>query len=150
MGAVYEYERIVEWGDCDPHGFIFFPNYYRWMAEGYHRMMRHLDIAVTPHLDEASMRGTPALATTTKYYAPALLEDTVRHCLTVSDLRTRSFAITHRFLRGDALLMEAEDRKGWAIISLRKPVRITLDAMPQDVLDKLGAPGRLDRDGKST
>lgn len=137
MGAVFEYQRQVEWGECDPHGFIFFPNYFRWMAEGYHRMMRHLGIAVTPHIDAETMRGTPALSSEARYLAPARLEETVRHRMTVSDIRSRSFSITHAFLRGETLLMECRDTKGWARISTKPPVTIALEAMPADMLERL-------------
>lgn len=137
MGAVYEYSRVVEWGDCDPHGFIFFPNYYRWMAEGYHRMMRELGIDVVPHLEEWKMRGTPALALNARYTAPARLEDEIRHRLEITEVRTRSFTITHRFLHGDTLLMEAQDSKGWAVVTLKKPVAIDLVAIPEDIAAKL-------------
>jgi 4-hydroxybenzoyl-CoA thioesterase len=137
MGAVFEYQRQVEWGECDPHGFIFFPNYFRWMAEGYHRMMRHLGIAVTPHIDAETMRGTPALSSESRYFAPARLEETVSHRMTVSEIRSRSFSITHAFLRGDMLLMESRDTKGWARISTKPPVTIALETMPADILDRL-------------
>ncbi|HXK54562.1 MAG TPA: hotdog domain-containing protein [Hyphomicrobiales bacterium] len=137
MGAVYEYERVVEWGDCDPHGFIFFPNYYRWMTEGYHQMMRKLAIDIVPHLEEWKMRGTPALAMNARYAAPARLEDLIRHRLEITEVRTRSFTVTHRFLCGETLLMEAHDSKGWAVVSLQKPVTIDLVAMPEDVKAKL-------------
>jgi hypothetical protein len=39
--------------------------------------------------------------------------------------------------RGDTLLMEATDSKGWAVVSLKKPVTIDLVAMPEDVVAKL-------------
>lgn len=137
MGAVFQYERLVEWGECDPHGFIFFPNYFRWMAEGYHRMMRHLGIAVTPHIDAQTMRGTPAISSETRYFAPARLDETVCHRMTVSDIRSRTFSITHAFLRGETLLMESRDTKGWARISTRPPVTIALEPMSADILARL-------------
>ncbi len=28
----------VEWGDCDPAGIVFYPNYFRWFNQGAHAL----------------------------------------------------------------------------------------------------------------
>ena len=32
------YEMTVAWGDCDPAGIVFYPNYFRWFDEASRRL----------------------------------------------------------------------------------------------------------------
>ena len=31
MSIIKVYQVKVEWGDCDPYGIVFYPNFYKWM-----------------------------------------------------------------------------------------------------------------------
>ena len=35
MGILNHYLVQVDWGDCDPAGIVFYPNFYRWMDRGF-------------------------------------------------------------------------------------------------------------------
>ena len=35
MAIVNRYSIRVDWGDCDPAGIVFYPNFYRWMDRGF-------------------------------------------------------------------------------------------------------------------
>ena len=31
MSIIQSYKVTVQWGDCDPYGIVFYPNFYKWM-----------------------------------------------------------------------------------------------------------------------
>ena len=31
LEKIIKYKLKVEWGDCDPYGIVFYPNFYKWM-----------------------------------------------------------------------------------------------------------------------
>lgn len=114
----FSYERRLHWGDCDPAGIIFFPNYARWMVEGLNMML--LSIGIDPHkaVDRETFNGIPSVGFSMSFYQPAKLHDLVTHEITVEKIGRSSLGFTHRFLRGGVCLAEAQDNRVWATHSL--------------------------------
>lgn len=129
----FGYDRVVHWGECDAAHIIFFANYFRWMDEGYGLMMRSAGVDVARRCGAETMEGTPSVAISTRFAAPARLGDAVRHSLEVVGIRTRSFTMRHRFERDGTLLAEAEDSRVWAEIGLHPPFRVAAVALPPEV-----------------
>jgi acyl-CoA thioesterase FadM len=131
---IFEYQRVVEWGECDPARIIFFPNYFRWMEEGLSAMARAHGVALQPRIGPDMIAGTPAVSIAARFMAPARLGDTVRHVVEVAEVRTRAFRITHRFWREDLLLMEAEDVRAWCEITFGDDdTHLSAKSLPEDV-----------------
>lgn len=129
----YAYERTVHWGECDPAHIIFFPNYYRWMDEGYWRMMQSTGMQAMRQVGPDEMQGTPAIAIEARFMAPARLGASVRHTIAVIELRTRSFTMMHTFHCGETLLAEARDSRVWTQFNVRGEAELAAVAIPDDV-----------------
>ena len=106
MGASHTHRMRVAYGDCDPSGVVFNPNYlafydvaltelWRTHAEGYGTMMEEgVDLQV--------------VEATARYKAPARFDDEIDITIEVSKLGTTSMLTRYAIHREGALLVEGE------------------------------------------
>ena len=98
----------VEFGDCDPAGIVFFPNFYRWFDVATH----DLCAAVGYSLHQVGRRygwvGYPIAEAGAKFLLPATFDDTLTIETTLREWRRKVFLVEHRILRDAELLAE-----GW-------------------------------------
>jgi 4-hydroxybenzoyl-CoA thioesterase len=100
----------VEFGDCDPAGIVWFPNFHRWMDAA----SRHwFVVRGIPSWREAEARwgiiGTPIVDSQTKFLRPAVYGDRLAIDTEVAEWRTKSFVQKHRIWRGADLLVEGTE-----------------------------------------
>ncbi len=104
------YTQRVEFGDCDPAGIVWFPNFFRWIDAA----SRHFFIerGVPPwHETEKSMGviGTPLVDTHTRFVKTATYGDTLQLHTSVAEWRTKSFVQRYRVMRGEDLILECDE-----------------------------------------
>jgi 4-hydroxybenzoyl-CoA thioesterase len=104
------YPVRVEFGDCDPAGIVWFPNFFRWIDAA----SRHFFIAcgVPPWAETAKklgVMGTPLVDTHAKFLKTATYGDALQVQTSIAEWRMKSFVQRYRVLRGDDLLMECEE-----------------------------------------
>jgi 4-hydroxybenzoyl-CoA thioesterase len=129
----YTYDRRLNWSECDPGGIIFFPHYARWMVDGLIEMFLGLGIDPTGRRGENTLGGLPILGLSMNFVSAPALHDTVTHEITVKKVGGKSMAFQHRFLRGDELLMEAQETRVWAEHPLDNPRALRTLQVPDKV-----------------
>jgi 4-hydroxybenzoyl-CoA thioesterase len=129
----YLYSRRVHWGDCDPAGIIFSPNYAHWAIEAVTELF--LSVGIDPHrmVDDEHRLGLPLLELQLRFLKPARLHDEVQHLVRVARLGTKSMIFEHTISRDDTLLMEATDARVWGIHPIAQPERLRAVALPPEV-----------------
>jgi len=100
----------VEFGDCDPAGIVWFPNFFRWIDAA----SRHYFVACgVPHWTETAKTlgviGTPIVNTQTRFVASASYGDTLEIETRVAEWRSKSFAMVYSVQRGETLILECEE-----------------------------------------
>lgn len=110
----FRYERLLQWSECDPAGIIFFPHYARWMVEGVNLMFLALGIDPNGVTESGAQRGLPSTGFKTQFHAPALLHDQIIHEIAVTRIGRKSLSFTHRFIRDQKVLADAEEVRVWA------------------------------------
>jgi 4-hydroxybenzoyl-CoA thioesterase len=129
----YSYDRRLNWSECDPGGIIFFPHYARWMVDGLNEMFLSLGIDPNAPAGGNALGGLPVLGLSMKFVSAPALHETVTHQITVMKVGGKSMAFQHRFLRGDELLMEAEETRVWAEHPLGNPRALRTLRVPEHV-----------------
>lgn len=122
----------VEFGDCDPAGIVWFPNFFRWIDAA----SRHffVECGVPPwHDTERTMGviGTPLVDTRARFLNAASYGDTLRIHTSITEFRGKSFVQKHCVMRADDVLMECEEvrvfarrRDGGGIASVPVPPEV--------------------------
>lgn len=134
MSRTTVYEIKVQFGDCDPAGIVFFPNFSKWMdAASLHFFM---ECGLPPWRDLIKTRGivgTPLLEINTKFRRPATYGETLQVHTSVIEWRAKVFVQKHVVMRGDDLLCEGTETRAFVIHPPEDPGRIKAILVPEDI-----------------
>jgi 4-hydroxybenzoyl-CoA thioesterase len=126
------YEVRVEFGDCDPAGIVWFPNFFRWIDAA----SRHffIECGVPSWQDtrqSMGLIGTPLVDTQASFVQTASYGDVLQIHTQISEWRNKSFVQTYRVMRGDDEIMRctevrifAADKPGCGIRAMAVPEEI--------------------------
>ena len=129
----YHYDRLLNWSECDPGGIIFFPHYARWMVDGLNQMFLSIGIDPNGERGDNARGGLPVLGLTMKFLSAPVLHETVTHRICITKVGVKSIAVKHEFLRGEDLLMDAEETRVWAEHPLDNPRALRTQPVPDNV-----------------
>jgi 4-hydroxybenzoyl-CoA thioesterase len=136
------FDVAVEFGDCDPAGIVFFPNFLRWIDSA----SRNYFVACgVPSWRETETThgiiGTPIVDVQARFLKPATYGDRLSVESGVSEWRNRSFVMRHTVRRGDDVLVEATEIRIFAKRVAGEHARIEAVAIPTFVRDACDAAG---------
>lgn len=134
MSKTTVFEVQVHFGDCDPAGIVFFPNFSRWMdASSLHFFM---SCGVPPWRElvkTTGIIGNPLLEINTKFIRPATYGETLQIHTSVIEWREKVFIHQHLVMRGDTLLCEGRETRAFVIHPPGEPDRIKSVPVPADI-----------------
>lgn len=106
----------VQFGDCDPAGIVFFPNFSRWMDAASIRYFRTCGIPPWHSWPELpNSVGTPLLEIHTRFVKSATYGETLVIHTTVEEWRAKVFIQHHRVMRGDDLICEGRETRAFCV-----------------------------------
>jgi 4-hydroxybenzoyl-CoA thioesterase len=114
MSKTTIYTTQIEFGDCDPAGIVFYPNFLQWMdAASLHFFMQ---CGVPPwreFKEPANFVGTPLLEINTKFYKSATYGETIAVHTNIDEWREKIVVQSHQIYRGDTLLCEGKETRAF-------------------------------------
>ena len=124
-------------GDCDPAGIVFFPNYSKWMDAASLNFFFQCGVPPWRELVKTTgIIGTPLLEINTKFMRPATYGETLHIHTSVSEWRDKVFIHMHRVMRGDELLCEGSETRAFCVRPPEQPERIKAIPVPPDIRAK--------------
>jgi len=128
----------IHFGDCDPAGIVFFPNFSRWMDAA--SLSFFMECGVPPWRELVKTRGivgTPLLEINTKFHKAATYGETITISTWVEEWRAKVFVQMHRVTRakGDTVDLICEGREVRAFVERDRlePDRLRAIAVPADI-----------------
>jgi len=134
MSKNHVYPVKVQFGDCDPAGIVFFPNFSRWMDEA--SLEFFMACGVPPWRELVKTRGivgTPLLEIHTKFMKTATYGETIEVHTTVEEWSRKTFRHRHVVKRGDTVLCEGTEVRAFVERDPADPSRIRAIAVPEDI-----------------
>jgi len=128
------YHVNVQFGDCDPAGIVFFPNFQRWMDEA--SLAFFLQCGVPPWRELVKTRGivgTPLLEVTTRFIAAVTYAERLDVETWVEEWRDKVFIQRHRMRRGDTLICEGIETRAFVRRDVDNPDRLRAIPIPDDI-----------------
>jgi 4-hydroxybenzoyl-CoA thioesterase len=128
------YTVTVQFGDCDPGGIVFFPNFCRWMDAA--SLTYFLQCGVKPWRileNERGIVGTPLLEINTKFHKTATYGDTLTVHTHVAEWRRAAFIQMHRVMRGDDLICEGREVRAFVKRDEHDRERLRAIPVPEDI-----------------
>ena len=132
VSVVYEVE--VMFGDCDPAGIVFFPNFSKWMDASSLNFFVKCGVPTWRDLYKTTgIIGTPLLEINTRFVSPATYGERLRVHTSIQAWRSKVFIQKHIITRGDTLICEGTETRAFCIRHPDDPNRIKAVAVPEDI-----------------
>ena len=131
QSRVFVYHRAISFGDCDPAGIAFYPNFYRWFDESVHALMSEIGWDWRKTARELGWLGLPCAAASARFLRPVTHGQSVRVESRVTRFEPRRIVFIHRVFRDDTLLCEGEEKRFVGVPHPDDPDRVrAIDAPP--------------------
>jgi len=132
VSAVYEVE--VMFGDCDPAGIVFFPNFLKWMDASSLNFFVRCGVPTWRDLYKTTgIIGTPLLEVNTRFISPATYGQRLQVYTSIQEWRSKVFIQKHTVKRGETLLCEGTEIRAFCIRHPDDPDRIKAIPVPEDI-----------------
>ena len=129
----------VTFGDCDPAGIVFFPNFSRWMDAA--SLSFFMQCGVPPWRELVKTRGivgTPLLEINTKFTKAATYGERLTITTQVQEWRAKVFVQVHRITRpradgDDDLICEGREVRAFVMRDAQDGDRLRAMPVPDDI-----------------
>lgn len=107
--------RRVEWGDCDPAGIVFNPQFFRWFDHGTTMLYEAAGWPKQEMLARFGAAGCPLVETRASFRAPCRFGDDVVIVTEIIEVKNRSFDIRHTLTKDDQVCVEGFETRVWTV-----------------------------------
>jgi 4-hydroxybenzoyl-CoA thioesterase len=133
MSRTHVHKVHVEFGDCDPAGIVWFPNFFRWVDASSRHFFR---VCGVPSWQETTRThgiiGTPLVETRATFQRPASYGDDIEVHSSIEHWGSKSFQMVHRIRRADVLLAEIVEKRVFAARHPDDPTRMVAVPIPEE------------------
>jgi 4-hydroxybenzoyl-CoA thioesterase len=124
----------IEWGDCDPAGIIFFPNYFRIFDHSTATLFETvLGMSKFEMFKTLEFTGWPLVRTQARFIKPTRFGDDVTVVSTIAFGRS-SFEVDHKLSLDGELCAECSEKRVWTVRDADG--RLKSHPVPAEVLKK--------------
>lgn len=124
----------VQFGDCDPAGIVFFPNFSRWMDAA--SLAFFMQCGLPPWRELVKTRGivgTPLLEINTRFLKAVTYGESIAITTWVEEWRAKVFVQVHRVMRGNDLVCEGREVRAFVERDPQDPDRLRAIPVPGDI-----------------
>jgi 4-hydroxybenzoyl-CoA thioesterase len=139
---VNTHEVEIEFGDCDPAGIVFYPNFFRMFDAATARLFEAaLGMKKIAWTRRFGIVGIPMVDTGARFLKPARFGDVVRIESSVSEFRRSSFDVAHKLFNGGELAVEGRETRVWVGRDASDPQKLGSRPIPDEVVAAFRSPG---------
>jgi 4-hydroxybenzoyl-CoA thioesterase len=131
-------EFTIEWGDCDPAGIVFFPNYLKYFDAATNTLfLNALGLNKYELIQKYGIAGIPLVDVGARFFIPSVFGEVVTVESTVAEIKRSSFRMQHRLLKGEALAVEGFETRVWTSRDPDDPAKLKSRPIPDEVIQRL-------------
>ena len=133
--------RRIEWGECDPAGIVFYPNFFA-MFDNATTLLFSAALGMTKFefLAKYDCAGYPMVDTRARFLAPARFGDDVTIETAITAIKRSSFEVTHQLKNNGVLAVECHDTRVWVGRDPADHSKIRSQPIPAEVIERLSLP----------
>ena len=131
MSKIVVFPVTIQFGDCDPAGIVFYPNFLRWMDAASLNFFTVCGVPPWRELEQSrGIVGTPLLEVSVKFMRAATYPERIEVHTRVEEWRAKVFVQHHAVLRGDEVLCEGRETRAFV---KREDGRLRSIQIPADI-----------------
>jgi 4-hydroxybenzoyl-CoA thioesterase len=128
---------LVEWGDCDPAGIVFYPRYLEWFDGCTTALFLAAGLPIQNLFRSHGVLGVPLVNVKARFIVPSTFGDELRAESTVMEFRRSSFVLRHQYFKDQVLAVEGIETRVWAGLDPQDPKRMKSRPLPPEVIARL-------------
>ena len=127
----------IQFGDCDPAGIVYYPNYFRFFDNATAALVSAaLGMNKRAWLEAYGIAGIPMVDTGANFVRPARFGDVVEIVSQITELGRSSFSVRHVLSNGGEVAVEASEKRVWVVKDAAGNIKSA--PLPDDVRHVLG------------
>ena len=130
----------IEWGQCDPAGIVFYPQYLIIFDSSTGWLFERSGLTPLAMRQKYGIVGMPIVEIGARFIKPCRFDDEVVVESEVGEWGRSSFTVRHRLLRDGDLALEGFEKRVWAAPHPELPGAIQAQAVPAEIIASLSDP----------
>lgn len=114
MSIIKVYQVKVEWGDCDPYGIVFYPNFYKWMDSSQWSYFNKIKLPIKKLEKKYGIVGLPLLHTESTYISACYREDILKIETRLVKITKSTIKLAHVIKRKNEEVCSGSETRIWA------------------------------------
>lgn len=132
------HQVTVQWGDCDPAGIVYFPNYFSYFDASTNALfLRALGFNKYEMIRKYDIVGIPLVDVSARFILPSVFGEVVTIELSVAEIGRSSFRMLHRLLKDETLAVEGRETRVWVGRDPNNPDKLKGKPIPPEVVERL-------------
>ena len=129
----------IEWGQCDPAGIVFYPQFLMIFDASTAHLFAHTGLSPSEMRRKYSIVGMPLVEQGTRFLKPCRFDDEIVVESEVEEWGRTSFTVRHRILNQGQLAVDGFEKRVWASADPDQPGRIKPQPIPAEIIAALTA-----------
>jgi len=130
----------IEWGQCDPAGIVFYPQYLIIFDTSTGWLFERTGLTPAAMRRKYQIVGMPIVEVGARFVQPCRFDDEIVVESEVGEWRRSSFTVRHRILNGGELALDGFEKRVWAVADPARPGAIKAQAVPAEIVASLSDP----------
>tara|TARA_Y100000766_G_scaffold243898_1_gene222910 strand:+ start:710 stop:1150 length:441 start_codon:yes stop_codon:yes gene_type:complete len=114
LEKIIKYRLKVEWGDCDPYGIVFYPNFYKWMDNAQWNYFKKINQSISKLEKLYNIKGLPLLHTEAKFLSACKREDILNVETSLVKITNSTLKLQHIIKRKSKIVCVGYEIRIWA------------------------------------
>ena len=127
----------IEWGQCDPAGIVFYPQYLIIFDTSTGCLFERTGLKPLVMRQKYGIVGLPVVDVGARFVMPCRFDDEVVVESEVGEWGRSSFTVRHRVLKAGELALDGFEKRVWAAPHPDRPGAIKAQAIPAEIIASL-------------
>jgi len=130
----------IEWGQCDPAGIVFYPQYLMIFDSSTGWLFERTGLSPLAMRKKYGIVGLPIVEVGARFVMPCRFDDEIIVESHVSEWGRSSFTVSHRVTKETTLALEGFEKRVWAAPDPERSGAIRSQAIPAEIIASLSDP----------
>src|ERR1700759_5372687 len=126
----------IQWGDCDPANIVYYPRYFEMFDDSTSILFEAAGFSKQDIRNEYGLVIIHIVDTRAKFYIPSTHGDWISIESRVESFKRSSFEVTHKVFKGEALAIEAFEKRVLVGRDPSDPEKLKSAPMPPEIIAK--------------
>jgi 4-hydroxybenzoyl-CoA thioesterase len=141
MAAIVNRRMLrIEWGQCDPAGIVFYPQYLILFDVSTGMLFERTGLSASGMRKKYGISGMPLVEQGARFLLPCRFDDEIVIESLVETWGRASFMVRHRIFNAGELAVDGFEKRVWAGADLDQPGKIKAQPIPPEIKSALSDP----------